>query len=171
MSTRSWTLTDFIGKLAVISDCGRYRYWLQREFGLDGTPLTAIMLNPSTADARVNDQTIRKCIHFATLWGHTSLIVVNLFAWRSTDPGALLDVDEPVGPLNDDAIYCAAEYARTLGGRVLCAWGRQGGDTERWIDVLDLIKYDEYYCLGTCKNGQPRHPLYVRSATQPRLWK
>ena len=60
-----------------------------------------IMLNPSTADADQDDSTIRRLIGFAKRWGNGVLNVVNLYAYRSTDRGALINVSDPVGPDND----------------------------------------------------------------------
>src|SRR5574337_242506 len=77
---------------AVFSACQRYRYRLTRE--LDGAlfaaatarTITFIMLNPSTADANTDDPTIRRCKGFARGWGYGRLLIVNLFAFRATDP-------------------------------------------------------------------------------------
>src|SRR5690349_1903454 len=88
---------------AVISPCERYRYRLWRSWG-DGAGGFAvfIMCNPSTADASINDATIRKCIGFAKRWRMHGIRVVNLFALRSRDPNALLvDPYEAAGPDND----------------------------------------------------------------------
>jgi hypothetical protein len=74
---------------AVLSDCGLYRYVLTRQVGPQNRIITFIMLNPSTADAVKNDQTIRKCIGFARLWECGRLVVVNLFAFRTTDPAEM----------------------------------------------------------------------------------
>ena len=82
----------------------RYRYRLWREWGASPRRVTFIMLNPSTADERVLDPTIRRCIGFAKAWGFDGVDVVNLFAWRSTDPAALARVADPIGPDNDETI-------------------------------------------------------------------
>ena len=83
---------------AGFSRCGRYRYWLRRRWNGDLPQCTFIGLNPSTADARTNDPTLRRCINFADQWGYGSLLLVNLFALRSTDPRALRLSDDPQGP-------------------------------------------------------------------------
>ena len=74
---------------ATISPCGSYRYTLTRDLGLamkPKRPCLFVMLNPSTADALMDDRTIRRCKGFATREGCTSLTVVNLFAFRATNP-------------------------------------------------------------------------------------
>jgi hypothetical protein len=83
---------------AVISPCGRYRYRLERRFDHGPKVTTFIMLNPSTADAEHDDQTIRRCLGFARAWRCSKLVVVNLFAWRATAPAELKGVEDPVGP-------------------------------------------------------------------------
>ncbi|TMF61888.1 MAG: DUF1643 domain-containing protein, partial [Chloroflexi bacterium] len=67
---------------ATFSADRRYRYRLWRRW--DGArPVVAfVMLNPSTADARRDDPTIRRCIGFAKSWGFGGVEVVNLFAYR-----------------------------------------------------------------------------------------
>jgi hypothetical protein len=73
------------------------------------------MLNPSTADGKEDDPTIRRCIGFAKSWGNGSLEVVNLFGFRATDPKELLEVKDPIGPENNIWIGLAAnESARIV---------------------------------------------------------
>ncbi|KOF00671.1 hypothetical protein W7K_02885 [Stenotrophomonas geniculata N1] len=157
---------------AVISDCGNYRYLLTRPTQVvrpeRGTALF-LMLNPSTADADVDDPTIRRCRGFAKAWGCNGLTVANLFALRSTDPALLLSHAAPIGPLNDGWLRkLASEY-----GDVVCAWGAHSMAVGRSIVVAQLLRQAgaRLWCLGTTKQGFPRHPLYVRG-DQPLVdWK
>ena len=90
-----------IARGAHFSRCGRYRYALRRTFPAGQGTVLFVGLNPSTADAHVDDPTIRRCMGFAAAWGHRELWVANLFALRSPYPDALLGADDPVGPRND----------------------------------------------------------------------
>lgn len=94
---------------AVLSDDGQYRCQLERTWGF-GDAVTFVMLNPSTADARKDDPTIRRCLSYARSWGYDGIRVVNLYALRSSDPKMLKTVADPVGPEND------AWIARTVSG-------------------------------------------------------
>lgn len=144
---------------ASFSKCRKYRYSLTREWDSDGEMVMFIALNPSTADDRIDDPTIRRCIGFAKQWGFGRLVVTNLFGFRSSDPESLRLVADPVGPENDDAIVRFGEAA----SRVVLAWGIHGGLLERDREVLRLI--DRPYCLGLTKDGAPRHPLYLPGET------
>src|SRR4051794_22888220 len=92
-------------RTTIFSDCRKYRYVLWRDWTdlLIGDQGYAqfICLNPSTADEVQNDPTIRRCIQFAKDFGCSALCMTNLFAWRDTDPKAMMKVPEPVGPDND----------------------------------------------------------------------
>src|SRR5262245_35053012 len=105
---------------AIISACGAYRYVLTRQVGPGTRTATFIMLNPSTADASDNDPTIRRCIGFSRLWGCGRLVVLNLFAFRATQPADLKKAAEPVGPEN------RAWFEKSLSGLVICGWGVHG---------------------------------------------
>src|SRR5262245_2005621 len=94
---------------AVLSACGKYRYLLRRHFGSSHKIATVIMLNPSTADATMDDNTMRRCMGFARQWGCGRLQVVNLFALRSRDPKAIKQTVDPVGPANESHIRQAIE--------------------------------------------------------------
>ena len=153
---------------AVISDCGMYRYRLTREFG-KGPLATFIMLNPSTADAEVPDQTIRKCIGFARKWECGSIQVVNLFAFRSRSPAAMKKALDPVGPENEKAFNEAMLIAmlRAPFGPVVCAWGTHGSHRDQDMVILGwLRKYPKIkpVALGITKGGHPQHPLLVAYA-------
>ena len=104
---------------AVISECGRYRYSLLREWNAGRPRLCIVMLNPSTADANKDDPTIRRCIGFARRDGYGSIVVVNVAAFRATKPKDMLMAADPVGPENDAALWFGAMQSEA----VLVAWG------------------------------------------------
>jgi hypothetical protein len=122
-----------------------------------------VMLNPSTADAQLDDPTIRRCRGFSKLWDCNGLAVANLYALRSTNPTALWTHPDPVGPDNDDYLR---KFARECGD-VVCAWGANA-KPDRVARVASILADAgaRLWCLGTTKDGAPRHPLYVR-ADQP----
>ena len=148
-----------IHRSAALSRCGRYRWWLRRRCagGGSGPVLCFLMLNPSTADHRRDDPTIRRCWGFARAWGFAVLEVRNLFAWRSTDPRGLLTAPGPTGGRRGDREVAAAADADL----VVAAWGA-------WVpfardrEARDLLGGRPLMCLGRTRNGGPRHPLYVR---------
>jgi len=112
---------------AVFDPTRTFRYRLSRTWDREGPVVAFVMLNPSTADAEVLDPTVRRCVGFARAWEFGSLEVVNLFAFRATDPRDLLLAAAPVGPDNDQAIVDAASAA----DRVVAAWGTRG----RWCSL------------------------------------
>lgn len=178
-------MTPYIDAGAHISKDGKYRYLLWREwrggtpdnwrwFGAtdgNGTPLGEpesclfIMLNPSTADGTQDDPTIRRCVGFAKFWGYDRLEVVNLFAYRATDPRELmnLSLDEAVGPENRERVFSAVSMAKMI----VCAWGAHGDYLGQDETLLGWIDPRERYCLGITKDGAPRHPLYLPLTSEP----
>lgn len=140
---------------AWISDCGKYRYTLTRVWEERLPHVAFVMLNPSTADAEQDDPTIRKCIGFAKRWGYGGLTVLNLYAYRSTDPRQLKKVWDPVGPenhfLTDVLQGCA---------RVVLAWGANGGERgQRMMKAIAGV-HPQVYAFKFTKDGHPEHPLY-----------
>lgn len=126
-----------------------------------------VMLNPSTADGNEDDPTIRRCVNFAKQWGFDRLEVVNLFAYRATDPKQMLAVSpdiDPVGFENQAAVREALDHA----GLIVCAWGAHGGHLGQDETMLGWIEADNWcdapvVALGLTKDGHPRHPLYLRA--------
>jgi hypothetical protein len=154
---------------AVISDCGRYRYRLQRVWEPGRAFPLFVMLNPSTADAEVDDATIRSCVRLSKSWGYGGIEVVNLFAWRATDPADLMKAASPVGPLNDEYIRDALAYCDFA----LCAWGAHKLAVRRGQTVAGIVRDSKEFahCLGTTKAGAPKHPLYIKTGTRPMLYR
>lgn len=149
---------------AVLSPDGTYRYTLTRRWGT-GPRAVFAGLNPSTADAAVDDPSTRRMIGFAQSAGCGSLTLVNLYAWRSASPAVLRRVLDPVGPDNDAWIATAATEADL----VIAAWGTHAG-SERAAAVLELLGHATVWCLGRTKAGHPRHPLYVPAKTPLELF-
>lgn len=152
---------------AVVSQCGRYRYRLERELFLNyytiKRAMLFIMLNPSTADAETDDNTIRRCRSFARRESATHLVVVNLFAYRETSPKAvqtaLRNGVDIIGPMNDGYIRDAIDECSNM--PVVAAWGACPFAVQRAHEVAGNI--EPLYSLGKTKKDFPRHPLYVRN--------
>jgi hypothetical protein len=153
----------------VLSDCERYRYLLTRDWDDDQPSAVFVMLNPSTADAFTDDPTIRRCLRYARDWGCGGLMVVNLYAWRATQPTDLWTAEDPVGPENDAHLYAAAKVAAESGGPLVGAWGTHAR-SERIAAVLGMPGMDRLSALDVTKAGQPRHPLYLSAELTPRPW-
>lgn len=145
-------------KSAVISSNEIYRYRLQREWEWTKPFVTFVMLNPSTADADIDDPTIKKCIKFAKNWGYGRIDVVNLFAFRATDPRRLKEQLDPVGAEND----CFIKSTLIDTDLVVCAWGRHGKFKDRDIEAMKILHSSgkTAYSLKINKDGTPKHPLY-----------
>lgn len=157
--------------LAALSEDRAHRYFLAREWDTTVPIAVFLMLNPSTADAFGDDPTIRRCKSFAQQWGAGGLHVVNLFALRSPAPAALTHSADPVGPLNDQVMEEVLHLAWRDTAPVVAAWGVHGALFGRGAVVAQLaarvLGAGQMTCLGTTKDGYPRHPLYVRGATEP----
>lgn len=147
---------------AIISTCGLYRYVLTRGADLFNTqrmPALFVMLNPSTADATIDDPTIRRCMGFSKKWDCAGLTVVNLYALRATKPKELWEAKDPVGPDNETNL----RLQLIIHGDAVCAWGN---NAKQWRvnEFLKLASELEtrLWCFGLTKAGQPKHPLYMK---------
>jgi len=148
-------------KHAIISHDDKYRYQLSRIWDEEKPTVLFIMLNPSTADANVDDPTIRRVINFATSWGYGGIFVGNLYAFRSTDPNGLRYIDNPIG---DDNLQHIQKLIG-LSERVIYAWGNNQTEPD-WLCHL----VDTPYCIDISKKGIPKHPLYLKGELQPKLY-
>jgi hypothetical protein len=124
------------------------------------------MLNPSSADAAVEDSTIRRCIGFATRESADGIIVVNLYAFRTADPRQLNPCPDPDGPENIRHLNQVAVISRVTNSPVVCAWVVWRGDRGAFVAGHMLRQGAHLVCLGMTTGGHPKHPLYVR-ADQP----
>lgn len=123
-----------------------------------------IGLNPSTADETTNDPTVTRCINFAKDWGFGGMFMLNIFAYRATDPDEMKAVVSPIGKENDDVLI---QYDKEAALTIAC-WGNHGSHMGRGKEVLGMIS--RLYCLGWNKTLAPKHPLYLPSDTKPRMY-
>lgn len=153
---------------AEISNCGRYRYSLGRHWDTPALPvLCYVMLNPSTADASQDDPTVTRCIERAKRLGFGGIVVLNLFAYRATDPLELWNVPDPIGPRNDATIRHVVRHPSV--GMVICGWGAHGDMMQRDATVLKILRDAgvKPHALRLTKGGMPAHPLYLPYSLTP----
>lgn len=158
---------------AVISDCGLYRYRLDRDLGQPGLVAAILGVNPSKADAEIDDHTIRKDMGFGRRLGWSRIIKGNLFAYRATDVKTLRLAADPIGPLNDDHLARIMIEAKIH----IAAWGPLAKLSkplrERWRSVVEIARRLDcpLYCWGTALDGHPRHPLMLSYETPLVEWR
>lgn len=158
---------------AVISPCGRYRYRLEREVQETGLVVALFGVNPSTADATVNDATIRKDIGFARRLGWKKIIKGNLFAYRATDVHELARAHDPIGPENLNHIARIILDADLL---VPC-WGSRNklptSIKHEYVEDFIRLLYSSgrpVRIFGLTKTGDPLHTLMLSYDTPLREW-
>jgi hypothetical protein len=161
----------FLERDAVISDCGKYRYLLRRTWDHDKQRVLIVMLNPSTADAEIDDNTIRSCIRLCKGLGYGSFEVVNLYAWRATDPDELARVRYSIGERNNATIEAAIGRCDLA----ICAWGAHpmAESWQRNAEVFNLLsaRRPAVFCFGLTKSGAPKHPLYIKTGTPLQVYR
>jgi hypothetical protein len=148
---------------AEVSPCGRYRYKLYREWDAAGDRLVFVMLNPSTADANVDDPTIRKCIGFATRMGYGQIVVLNLFAYRATKPEDLWAFVAANGDIDMPENECVLRN-ETRRFDVCIAWGanaRRAPNHADYAKYLIRARAKSVFALRLTNDGIPCHPLML----------
>lgn len=145
-------------RVALYSPDERYRYALTITWEDTRPSLTCCGLNPSVATETADDRTIAKMIRLAKRWGHGSLTMLNLFAFRSTNPKVMMRAEDPVGPEN------TPEFMVSKCGRdFLCAWGKDGNFNGRADFVTAALRRrgQPLFYLRMNGDGSPAHPLYL----------
>lgn len=165
---------------AVISSCGQFRMRLDRKASgrqglmlepdhpLKGKVIAFFGVNPSTADAAINDATVLTLIGFCNAWGAERFIIGNVFSFRAKDVNRLREVPDPVGPDNHAHLRQIADEADVL---VPC-WGARAkvpSQVRHHFDAtLELLRATgkPVLCFGLTQSGDPRHPLYMPHETE-----
>ena len=165
----------FVGE----GDCYRVALW--RHTGVANPSrdwAVFVGLNPSTADATTDDPTIRRCVGFASRWSARIMVMLNLYAFRATDPKDLhawlvrrtaselrlesdANYDAIRGVLDGTNSFCCGDAP------VILAWGAHGAKLGGRCHLVEQLVwgYTQAQCLGTTKGGEPRHPLYLPYGT------
>lgn len=157
---------------AIFSECRRWRYTLTRSWLPESRLVNFVMLNPSTADEKTLDPTLRRCARYALDWGYSGFVVTNLFAWRATDPKAMkraaLEGEDVIGPKNDEWLSWIARHVET----VVCGWGAHGKFQGRDEQVVAALRYEgiQLHWLRLNGDGAPAHPLYLPKTLTPQRW-
>lgn len=162
--------TPIVGNVsgdAIFSHCGRYRPQLTRTLPDGDGRCLWIGMNPSTADATHNDPTITRELDFTRRFGFSTYIKVNVMDYRATNPKDLLSVEIPSSIVNLSTILLEASYASCI----IAAWGSIHKSLSMYSNAVENALHNRGYqlfCLGTTKDGSPRHPLYLPK-TQERI--
>ena len=170
---------------AKLSSCGAYRWLLHRpiqssdQISKQRRVLLFVGLNPSRADGRRDDPTLRRLQGFAHQWGYHHLVVLNLFARISPSPSLLCRCAEPIGAENDLILHSwFQQWAQQPKWDLWLGWGVGGGLRQRDAEVLKMLNdvsdrrgvLSPPFVTGLTKAGYPRHPLYLPSDVQRVAW-
>ena len=146
---------------------GRYRQLMRRWTG-DAFPdryVLFIGMNPSTADAEVNDPTCAREWSFTQREGYDAMVKANVGDYRATDPKMLLAPGvEAVSPDNLPTIRQVAADAALV---VLCHGKLNKALAPAGRALVAALQADgtDLWCFGTNADGSPKHPLYLRADT------
>lgn len=157
---------------AVISQCGLYRYRLERDVQAEGQVWAFFGINPSTADAETEDATTRKWRGFCLRNGVRRYIAGNVFAYRATDVRELASAPMPVGPQNDAHLCQIMRDADVL---VPC-WGNSSKVPENLRGELHNMRHKlinsgkPVKIFGLTKSLDPLHPLMLGYDTPLKDW-
>ena len=152
---------------AYLSDDRVFRNWLLRVWD-EALPIYVVIgTNPSKADERENDPTIRKVIGFGKRLGIGGALMLNVGAFRATDPRDWKAASDPFGPENtvEHLQGYIIKFAPVL---VVAAWGKPCMSSQRGVHRAEAIKQNirGMKCWGRNGDGSPRHPLMLAYSTE-----
>jgi hypothetical protein len=161
-------MLEGIRRGAVVSECGRYRWTMTRDW--DERPRLLVgMFNPSDANHEIDDPTAIILCHIAAHNGFGGYTAVNLTPLRSSTTGPAIDMLRRAQVDGDlelrevlwrNARVIDDELAKA--GAFLAAWGAMGAEAGSWYELLMQTLRDRrtpVYRLGVCANGHPKHPM------------
>jgi hypothetical protein len=166
---RNLTTIDekLITRGASFSDDKLHRLRLWRTWAPELPRVLFVGLNPSKADAMVDDMTVRKGIGFACRWGFGVTLHGNAHSLITTDPGRLYGASDAICPGNDEALIQMARIASLV---VVC-WGYFPDFDERFEELTAILRPWNPRCLGRTREGYPRHISRLAYATRLEAWR
>jgi hypothetical protein len=154
-------------KSAFLSKDRKFRYWLLRQWNPKLPLLAVVGCNPSKADEVDNDPTIRRVVGFARRLSFGGVLMLNVGAYRATDPKEWKAAVDPFGPQNT-INHLQAYLAQFKPETVVAAWGKHCMSTklgkQRVSEIAGQIV--DLQCWGRNIDGSPRHPGRIAYSTQ-----
>ena len=132
------------------------RYSLNREWDKSKSKILYIMFNPSLADDKNDDPTIRRLINFTKKFNYGGFLVGNIFTTITPNPKEL-DKSKGMSDKNFEELIKLINKV----DQIVYAWGSS-------IEEPQLLKklVLNPKCFGKNLNGTPKHPLYLPSQTK-----
>lgn len=158
---------------ALFSSCGRWRWWLLRQWD-ESLPMAAIIgMNPSTADAFTDDPTVVREIEHLRRWGYGGLLKLNVYAYKATlqrDLWAARKRGVDIIGQENTADHIVHRLQEWDARKVLAAWGRL--KTDRGVLLAASLKMRDVKldCFRRNTDGSPAHPLYLPYDLTPQPW-
>ena len=122
-------------------------------------PIVWIALNPSTADENKLDPTLTRIKNYSIKFGFNCFYMLNIFAFRATDPNVMLKENNPTGKDNDYWIKHICKLSNTI----VCCWGNHGKHLNRSDQIKEMLKQFNLFYLDMSNENEPKHPLYLNS--------
>lgn len=160
---------------AAFSECEKYRYMLHIKWDATKPSKMFIGLNPSTADERQDDPTVRRCKDYCQRWGYGGLLMTNACAFRATDPKVMLAHDEPIGVGNTIAFLRYLHGIHCDDTPPIAAWGKHllkvGSGSALYVMNRHSYLVNHYGKLDRLDfniDNTPKHPLYLKKSLTPK---
>ena len=127
------------------------RYYLKREWDNSKGLLLYLMLNPSIADEKKDDPTIRRLISFTKKFNYGGFLVGNIFTTITPNPKEI-DRSKEISDKNFKELFKLINKV----DQIIYAWGNTVEEPQLLKELVLNPK-----CFGKNLNGTPKHPLYL----------
>ena len=127
------------------------RYSLNREWDKSKNKILYIMLNPSLANEKNDDPTIRRLINFTKKFNYGGFLVGNIFTKITPNPK---EIDKSKG-MSDKNFEKLLNLINKV-DQIVYAWGNSVEEPQLLKELILSPK-----CFGKNLNGTPKHPLYL----------